>query len=126
MFYVAQLQYVFVQILSKVSLVLFFLRIFLHQKFVRIGSYLLLLFLGIKFLIFFFCVIFQCTPIHSIWDRSVPGRCINVRVLVYLAAGLSILEDFAILLLPIPCIRSLNMGVGKKATAVTMFSIGSL
>lgn len=126
LFYVGQLDYVFVQILSKVSILLFFLRIFVTQKWIRLGSYLLLTFLAMKGVIFLFIIIFQCTPIVSTWDRSVPGHCVNTRVLTYLAGALSIFEDFLTLCLPIPCLSALNIGRGKKATAILMFSIGSL
>jgi hypothetical protein len=71
-------------------------------------------------------VIFQCTPVNSMWDFSVGGHCVNVKILTFLAGGLSILEDLVILSLPIPCIKSLNIGAGKKITATVMFSIGSL
>ncbi|KAF4628469.1 hypothetical protein G7Y89_g9682 [Cudoniella acicularis] len=126
LFYASQLDYVFVQILSKVSILLFFLQIFLTQKWIRLGSYLTLTFLGFKGVIFLFIVIFQCTPIVSTWDRSVPGHCVNTKVLTYLAGGLSIIEDFVTLSLPIPCISALNIGKGKKATTIMMFTIGSL
>lgn len=43
-----------------------------------------------------------------------------------MAAGLSIIEDFVILALPINGIRKLQIGKGKKITAGLMFSIGSL
>ncbi|EPE26163.1 integral membrane protein [Glarea lozoyensis ATCC 20868] len=126
LFYAGQINYVFVQILSKVSLLLFFLRIFFLQKWTRIGCYLTLTFLGTKWIIFLMIVIFQCTPVRSTWDFSVPSHCVNVKVLTILAGGFSILEDLIILSLPIPCIKSLNIGAGKKITATIMFSIGSL
>ncbi|KAG9228864.1 hypothetical protein BJ875DRAFT_388542, partial [Amylocarpus encephaloides] len=124
LFYVGQLHYVFVQILSKAAIVLFFLRVFTLEKWIRIIGKIILILLCIKLPVFLLVVIFQCKPIVSTWDRSVPGHCVNIKVMSLLAGGLCILEDMIILELPIPSIRSLNIGTGKKATTIMMFSIG--
>lgn len=76
--------------------------------------------------VFLLLEIFQCIPIEAIWDLTIPGKCHNELNVFYLGAATSIAEDLYILILPIPCISSLNMGTGKKTMLCFAFAIGSL
>ena len=76
--------------------------------------------------VFLLLEIFQCVPIEAVWDLAVPGKCHNELNVFYLGAAASIFEDLYILVLPIPCISSLQMGTGKKVILCFVFAIGSL
>ena len=76
--------------------------------------------------VFLLLEIFQCVPIEAVWDLTVPGKCHNELVVFYLGAATSIFEDLYILVLPIPCISSLQMDTGKKVILCFVFAIGSL
>lgn len=71
-------------------------------------------------------IVFQCTPIKAIWDRSIGGKCISLETIMYSAAAASIFEDFVILILPVPELNSLNLGGKKRFALIFMFSLGSL
>ncbi|PVH74150.1 hypothetical protein DL98DRAFT_519467 [Cadophora sp. DSE1049] len=123
-YYVVQMFYIFVQVTAKMSLLLLYIRVFPRTRTALLSK------LGIGFLIlhgmvYLFLVIFQCTPIAFIWDRSLTGKCLNLNVIGYSGAAASILEDFFILVLPIFEIKNLQLGKGKKWNLFLMFSIGS-
>ncbi|KAH7407496.1 integral membrane protein [Cadophora sp. MPI-SDFR-AT-0126] len=123
-YYVVQMFYIFVQVTAKMSLLLLYIRVFPRTRTALLSK------VGIGFLIlhgmvYLFLVIFQCTPIAFIWDRSLTGKCLNLNVIGYSGAAASILEDFFILILPIIEIKALQLGRGKKWNLFLMFSIGS-
>lgn len=68
--------------------------------------------------------IFQCTPPKAFWDHTVKGTCINQIVYFYLAAALNIATDFAIILIPIPDLRSLHVSRTRRIGLILSFSIG--
>ncbi|KAF2131803.1 hypothetical protein P153DRAFT_312509, partial [Dothidotthia symphoricarpi CBS 119687] len=127
LYYVCQLTYIPVQVFSKVSILALFSRLFqdfnstLH-KVVRGMIY----FMFIHGVVFLLVVIFQCSPIRSIWDKTIDGKCIPIKgALGFSGAVLSIVEDFVILLLPIHEIWKLQMTAKKKAGIIFLISVGS-
>lgn len=68
--------------------------------------------------------IFQCTPIHRAWNRTLPGHCIDIAKSWYGNAGYSIAMDLIILLLPMPMIASLQLPFGQKAALMFVFALG--
>ncbi|TDZ33059.1 Satratoxin biosynthesis SC1 cluster protein 4 [Colletotrichum spinosum] len=125
LFYVVQQIYILIQVFAKISILLFFSRIFPARWFqltVRYFSVFLLL----HGLIFLLLIILQCMPISSIWDRSIADRkCMNVTAVGYAGAVCSIVEDLVILLLPIAELIKLQLNFRKKMALGLMFSLGS-
>lgn len=77
---------------------------------------------------FFFLVVFQCLPISSIWNKTITdAKCLPVSALIgFTGAGLSIVEDFIILMLPLPVLWKLQMNTRKKIGVILLISIASL
>jgi hypothetical protein len=75
---------------------------------------------------FLIAVSFQCVPVESIWDFSIPGRCISADSIIYAGAGLSIAEDIVIILLPVPSLKSLKLSLKKRLALIFMFAVGFL
>jgi hypothetical protein len=75
---------------------------------------------------FVLVVSFQCTPVDSYWDVTIPGKCINSQAFVYAAAGVSIFEDFFIMFLPVWELKALKLDLRKKTALGFMFALGSL
>lgn len=71
-------------------------------------------------------VALYCIPVRSIWDTSIPGKCLNSVALVYSGAAFSILDDLIIMTLPISELKSLNLNLRKRVELVAMFGLGSL
>ncbi|KAF4467068.1 integral membrane [Fusarium albosuccineum] len=124
MFYSIQILYILVQVSAKASLLAFYSRVFTDRKF-RIAVWVAYVFLFGHGIIFLGLVTFHCIPVHSIWDRSVDGKCIDLTAIAYAGGVLSIIEDIAIFILPIPELMKLQLQGKKKTALFFMFSIGS-
>ncbi|KAI8308507.1 hypothetical protein K4K61_002525 [Colletotrichum sp. SAR11_59] len=124
-FYAVQQIYIFIQVFAKISILLFFSRIF-PAKWFQLTVRYFIMFLLLHGLIFLLTIVFQCTPISSIWDRSNSNRkCLDVTAIGYAGAVFSIVEDLVILVLPIPELYKLQLNIRKKIALGFMFSLGS-
>lgn len=54
------------------------------------------------------------------------GRCVDLLTLAYTRAALSITEDIAVMLLPIPGMLGLNLNNRKKLAVLSMCELSSL
>lgn len=111
---------------TKISILLLYLRIFI-QKWLRIGCYVLLALVTTYGLIsVFYSSVFQCTPVSKAYHKSIPGHCIDVRKTWQANAGFNIASDLMILVLPMPAIYSLQMTIKHKLGLIFLFGLGSL
>ena len=78
------------------------------------------------YLAYFFIHVFQCVPRRKIWDPTVPGRCTSTNVLLIAPAGINIVSDCLILVLPIILVFRLKMTLKNKLAIVAIFSSGLL
>ncbi|KAL2359488.1 hypothetical protein RJZ56_007656 [Blastomyces dermatitidis] len=99
--FVAQVLYKVILCLTKTSIVLLYLRVFYAQKSFRWTCYVLIAFNIVSGIAFIPPTIWQCSPVHAFWDRSVPHRCIKNLANWLSYALINILTDVAILILPI-------------------------
>lgn len=120
-----ELLYIGVQVFAKISILIFYVRIF-PQRWFRWTCFSLIAFLIVHGIAFFLVMAFQCLPVRSIWDQTVEKKCLNQTAIIFAGAGFSIAEDVIILLLPLPCVWKLNLGRMKRFNLVVMFSLGSL
>ncbi|EEU42187.1 uncharacterized protein NECHADRAFT_79864 [Fusarium vanettenii 77-13-4] len=123
-FYATQILYILIQVSAKASILAFYSRVFTSRTF-RIAVWSAAAFLIGHGIIFLGLVIFQCSPMASIWNRNLESKCLNLTAIGYAGAVFSIVEDIAILILPIPELLKLQLGGRKKAALLFMFSIGS-
>lgn len=75
---------------------------------------------------FVIVVSFQCMPVDSYWNTTIPRKCLDSQAFVYSAAGVSIFEDFWIMFLPVWELKALKLDLRKKITLGFMFALGSL
>ncbi|GKT41000.1 satratoxin biosynthesis SC1 cluster protein 4 [Colletotrichum spaethianum] len=124
--YAAEIVYVFVLLFAKLSLVVFYLRIFTVPKF-RIAAYSLIGFLVIGQVVIGFLTIFSCHPIELFWNRDIhTGGCLDVNQLAYANSALAIIQDLIILALPIAMLPGLQMNRNKKISVAMVFLLGSV
>jgi len=109
----------------KLSILLFYLRIFPSDRF-RFWTKALMIWISLRTISFFIAVCLQCNPVDAIWDLNVKGKCVNALALVFAGAGFSIAEDICIILLPIPCLQTLNLSFKRRLALIFMFALGSL
>ena len=60
----------------KISICLFLLRLSQFNK-LRHFLWSLVTFLVISHLVLFLLVVFQCNPVHKVWDLGTPGKCFS-------------------------------------------------
>jgi hypothetical protein len=125
LFYATQLLYILSKVLTKISLLVFFLRVF-PQRWFRLATLITIAWVAVHGLVFLLLIGFQCTPIQSIWDTGLDRKCLNRTLIVYAGAGSSIFEDLVILVLPMPCVSALKIGPAKRFSMIVMFCVGSL
>ena len=73
-----------------------------------------------------FSSIFACTPVSYFWDKGIHGHCINQSAMWFSNAGVNILTDLAIIILPMPVLQRLNLAKKQKRALVVVFAIGGL
>lgn len=114
--------------LTKLSLLLFFLRIFPSRTLLKISWAL-----GIFIVLSNFCILialaFQCVPFHGYWTnwmyKTDRVKCIDQFAALNIAAGLGIFHNIAILVLPLPTLWGLSLPWQRKLNLLVMFSVGS-
>lgn len=124
MFYSMEIIYTWTKNVAKVSILLLYKRVFTAVWFRR-GVYVLLAYSGVLAVTWTFVLAFQCNPVALSWDHSLTGRCLNVNVIGYLGAILSVAEDVAIIILPLPELRKLQISTTKRIGVGVMLAIAS-
>ncbi|OAA58475.1 Extracellular membrane protein, CFEM domain protein [Niveomyces insectorum RCEF 264] len=126
-FYIIEIHY-FVDItLLKLTLLLFYLRIFPSRGVRRLiwGTIAATCIFGVAFL---FMGIFQCRPISyywTRWDGEHEGHCLNINALGWANAAISIALDFWMLAIPLWQLRKLRLHWKKKVSVFMMFCVGT-
>ena len=111
--------------LTKVSILLFYLRVFPSRGF-HITCNTVLGFVVLSGTVIVLCQLLQCLPVQYNWDKSIHHvKCINVNVLTYAHAALNIFQDVLILALPVPWILRLRLELNQKICLVIMFQVGA-
>jgi hypothetical protein len=70
--------------------------------------------------------IFACVPVKAFWTQDRSARCINQFAMWFVNAAINIATDFAIIILPLPVIKSLNLPRRQKQGLIGIFAIGGL
>jgi hypothetical protein len=127
--YTGELVYTFALVTVKLGILMLYLRIFSigGARWFRWTIIGVIIFGVLHAVGFGFALIFQCWPISAVWDKSiVDAKCTNYAMIVFTAAILSIIEDFLLVLLPIPELRKLQVSGRKRFGVGVMFAIASL
>lgn len=114
--------------LTKISILLLYLRLFPNDDFrrvVKIGLFVCCV-AGLSFLS---ASIFQCFPVSmnwNFWDGEHTGRCTNIVVQGWAGMIINICADVVVLMLPLPTIWNLNLVLEKRLNTMAMFGVGLL
>ncbi|KAK2002752.1 integral membrane protein [Colletotrichum falcatum] len=123
MFYVAQIFYKITINLTKASILLLYLRIFV-QRYFRILCLVLLSTILTYMVATSASSIWQCTPVSRAWDKSIPGTCISLTRNWYANAGFSITTDILIIALPQHVIWQSKLPANQKRAIMIIFALG--
>jgi hypothetical protein len=111
---------------DKLSILLFYLRIFPNNTF-RLLCHLGILFISCSCTAFVIGAVFQCTPVPYFWDRSIAGgHCILNEPWWVSYSAINVFTDFYILILPIPLLLGLSMTRREKFGLLGVFAMGAL
>ncbi|KAH8595616.1 hypothetical protein B0O99DRAFT_151461 [Bisporella sp. PMI_857] len=124
-FYYSEMLYVIAISLVKVSILLFYHRVFVNRNF-RILNHVAIASVAAFAISITLVIIFQCWPVYAVWDRMVPHKCINMNALTLACGSISVAQDVFILLMPLPQIICLHMDFKKRMILLSMFSVGTL
>ena len=112
----------------KQSILHFYLRIFPDRTFRRIT--LIVMTINFILLFGFVCmVIFQCSPISLAWtgwDGSGEGKCTDVNAMGWAGAGVTLVFDLVVTILPLKQLYQLNLNWRRKLQLLAMFGVGTL
>ncbi|KAH8602298.1 hypothetical protein B0O99DRAFT_735736 [Bisporella sp. PMI_857] len=109
----------------KVSILLFYKRIFITKKF-GIACNIMIGVMVAWYLGSFFALIFSRTPISNHWNPRPTNNHYNINFPAFLIshASLDLFFDVVILSFPLPVISSLKMGVNRKFAIIGIFWLG--
>lgn len=127
-FFLTEVQYFIDLTLMKLSLLLFYLRIFPSTT-VRRLLWATVVFDVLFGLAFVMAALLQCRPISYFWtnwDGEHQGLCMNVNAVGWANAAVSIFLDFWMLALPLSQLTVLRLHWKKKVGVVLMFVVGTL
>ncbi|RYP72333.1 hypothetical protein DL771_004307 [Monosporascus sp. 5C6A] len=123
LFYTAQAFYKLTTNLTKSSILLLYLRIFVQSWF-RITCYVLLGTILTYMVAAIALSIWQCSPVARAWDKSLPGTCIDITANWYTNAGFSIATDVVILMLPMFPIYQSQLPHSRRLALMAVFALG--
>ena len=125
LFYIAQIFYKVTINLTKISILILYLRIFV-QKWFRVSCYVLISIVASYMVATTVAAIFQCNPISGAWDKSSHPTCISLTKNWYANAGFSIGTDIVILCLPMQPLWASKLPITQKRALMLVFALGSL
>ncbi|KAL1883188.1 hypothetical protein Daus18300_000246 [Diaporthe australafricana] len=112
--------------LTKVAMLLLYLKVFPGQTFRRICFVMVTICLA-YIPAMGLATIFNCTPVNynwTAWTGETEGHCFSFNTFAWAQSSINIVLDLIIILLPIPQLWKLNMGRKKRVQLVLMFSVG--
>ncbi|TGO27199.1 hypothetical protein BPAE_0046g00620 [Botrytis paeoniae] len=122
-FFAAQLLYKIASCFTKISVCLFYLRIFPSKNF-RIATFVTIGIVIIYSIAAVSATIWSCNPIEKSWNKALSGSCIQIGKVWYSTSVMAIVTDLIIIFLPIYQIRRLQLPLSQKLGLVLMFSLG--
>jgi hypothetical protein len=102
---------------------------FLSERAHRITVYCVAIFYTLTGILFVFGVIFQCSPVASFWNASVPGTCVNEEILgdlAYVNATFSLATDLFCTIIPIILVWKMQIDMRSKVSIMLVLCLGSL
>lgn len=123
LYYIAQIFYKLTINLAKISMLLLYLRIFVHRWFRRC-CFALIGLVTCYMIVSITLSICQCHPISGAWDKSTAPTCIDLEKAWLANAGFSVATDALILMLPMHPICTSKLSVPQKRGLIMLLTVG--
>lgn len=109
----------------KLSIIFFYRRLFPICKF-RILTNRVMVAVVAWSLAVLLAAVLQCRTLHALWDHSVNGHCFNALKYILAVQVVNVVLDFAILILPMPQVWTLQRPWQDKFALSIVFFMGGL
>lgn len=110
-------------VLTKISILLLYLRIFPESRLIVVVKWVLAVIIVYSIWIILSSILF-CIPVRGFWDFSIHARCFPKKPVWMLSASLNIATDLTIFLLPMPVLTTLTLPWRQKIGVVFIFVVG--
>ncbi|KAL5337307.1 hypothetical protein BJX70DRAFT_248425 [Aspergillus crustosus] len=111
--------------LTKISMVLLYMRLFPTRTY-RIVLTVLLVLIVCSGLWMVLGTLLICIPVQAFWDRSIPHTCLSRGLVWYFNSGLQIAGDLILVILPMPQLLKLRIPLRQKICLIFIFALGLL
>lgn len=113
-------------VLTKISLLLLYRRIFGVVKNFRIALWVSSFFVLGYWIACTILAFLGCQPLQKNFDKTIPGHCVDLINFFRWNGICNLLIDFLILLLPLPMVWHLNIALRQKISLSAIFGLGIL
>jgi hypothetical protein len=121
----AQVMYLITMMLVKFSFLALYRRVFPGRRLRQVLIVTALVVVAAT-VTWSFTDVFQCTPVHRLWDLDEPGTCIHIAASIMANGIFNIVSDVFILLLPLPMLWQMPLSQGRKWSLSSVFLLGSV
>ncbi len=108
----------------KISILLFYLRVFQLQGMKRYMVYALMAYCTTYYWVGFSTVIGLCNAMNKEWDITVTMNCFSYGKLVFAINSLDLVADTMLLAFPIPMVMKLRITSAQRIYLLAVFSAG--
>jgi hypothetical protein len=111
--------------LVKLSILIFYIRLFPSVTFRRLAW-------GLMFITFgyaigsFFAIVFQSTPVTLPSKMPPTAHVVNLKLYYFSNAALNLFTDWAILLLPMYSLWKVQLPIRQRISLIMLFALGSV
>ncbi|KAK6542798.1 hypothetical protein TWF694_006740 [Orbilia ellipsospora] len=124
MAFCTQILFILCTTTTKISILYFYLRLSASPTF-RFLVHSGMIFISLTGLAFLFVIVFQCKPINSYWDLTLPNaKCVDESAANVANAVINSLCDLYVFSLPIKDMLSLRLPLRQRISLVVLFSLG--
>ncbi|RYC56223.1 hypothetical protein CHU98_g9983 [Xylaria longipes] len=109
---------------AKISITLMIMRIFIVQH-VRVAGICIIALSAAWMVHPLFTGLLLCTPVEANWNPATPGaHCGNQYIGFGIVAGLDLINELALLILPIPSLLGIHLNTRYKVALIAVFGTG--
>ena len=108
----------------KLSILLFYLRVFQLRANLRYMIYALIAYCTIYYWVAFFAIIGLCNVHNRAWDINVTMNCFGYGKLVFAIGGMDLVADVMVLAFPVPMVLKLRISWEQKVYLLFVFLAG--
>lgn len=112
--------------LIKMSILLLYVQIFRPLRYMRHLAYGIGVFTMCWSIMAILVFCLQCRPVQRIWDKAVPGTCINAWLFFVISSAINVVTDFVVLVLPMRATWGLQLPIPQRISVMGIFMLGSL